>query len=115
MTPEEALVERMAKVAAHNAAVHQHNAAIERKIEKLKQAMNRLTAVQAELDGLKTDKIQHGGENVWRGNVYREHQQKVGYVKDDIDGFSSLMGDAFEDYSNTISRLKSEKKSYWII
>ena len=114
MSPEE-IAERLAKVAKHNEAVHRHNATIDRKIERLKQAMVELTSLQAELDSLRTNKLEHGGENVWKGNVYREHKRKVGYVEDDVKGLSSLMEDAFEDYSNTIRRLRAEKQSYWII
>lgn len=114
MSPEE-ISERLVKVTQHNEAVHRHNVTVDRKIEKLKQAMAELTSLQAELDSLRTNKLEHGGENVWKGNVYREHKRKVSYVEDDIKGFSSLMGDTFEDYSNTIRGLRAEKQSYWII
>ena len=114
MSPEE-IAERLVKTTQHNEAVHRHNATIDRKIEKLKQAMAELTSLQAELDSLRTNKLERGGECVWKGNIYREHKRKVGYVEDDVKGLSALMGDAFEDYSNTIRRLRAEKQSYWII
>ena len=104
MSPEE-IAERLVKIAQHNEAVHRHNAKIDRKIERLKQAIQELTSLQVELE--------HGGENVWKGDVYREHKRKVGHMEDDVKRLSSLIGDTFEDYSNKIRRLRAEKQSYW--
>ncbi len=112
MSPEE-IAERLVKIAQHNEAVHRHNAKIDRKIERLKQAIKELTSLQVELESLRTNKLEHGGENVWKGDVYREHKRKVGHMEDDVKRLSSLIGDTFEDYSNKIRRLRAEKQSYW--
>ena len=112
MSPEE-IAERLVKIAQHNEAVHRHNAKIDRKIERLKQAIQELTSLQVELESLRTNKLEHGGENVWKVDVYREHKRKVGHMEDDVKRLSSLIGDTFEDYSNKIRRLRAEKQSYW--